>query len=88
MYHIYSTCVQHDIHVCMYVVYSCPWYKIDILLSRVTQRPGHAHLHQAQFWNFLVQVKWMANFLHVHVHEIIKEKKIGLLAFILFSLVE
>ena len=29
---------------------SCPWYKIDILLSRVTRRPGHAHLHPAQFW--------------------------------------
>ena len=30
---------------------SCPWYKIDIFLYRIIRRPGHAHLHQAQFWN-------------------------------------
>ena len=59
----YSCCVNEDEKkmklntVPTSTLYSCrcPWYKIDILLSRVTRRPtvrpGHAHLHQAQFWN-------------------------------------
>ena len=44
------TCTHtvHDVCVHMYVMY----YMFSVHTC-ITRRPGHAHLHQAQFWNLL-----------------------------------
>jgi len=55
----------------LYMIQLSSWYKIDILLSRVTRRPGHGtHTYtKHSFGIFSVQVKRMANFLHENKEE-------------------